>query len=108
MTCVEAEISGVICAPNRKISPFLHQRVALADAQAAGADGLQFPALQRHARLEAILEVEIVACGLVQGDGLALSLALRGARGFVILCFVLGHFASLRPLSPIAGTTGQG
>src|SRR5690606_37594936 len=46
-------------------------RVGLADVGAAGADGLQLPALQRKAGLEAVLQVVLMARALVQRDGAA-------------------------------------
>src|SRR5207244_15823 len=77
----------------------LDQRVAVADAQAAGADCLQLPALQRKPGFVAVFEMVVVARGLVQANGLALPRLARAA--FVILVFfVLGHGVSLRALSP--------
>src|SRR5690606_35159473 len=43
--------------------------VGLADAGAAGADGLELPALQRDPGLEPLFEVVVVARAPVQGDG---------------------------------------
>src|SRR5690606_36558986 len=56
-------------------------RVAFADVGAARADRLQFPALQREAGLEALLQVVLVAGALVQRNGAAGALAalLRAA-----------------------------
>src|SRR3546814_6820125 len=58
-----------------------HNRVALGDVGAAGADRLQLPALQRETGLETLLEVVLVARALVQRHGAAaVCLILVGFR----------------------------
>src|SRR5690606_13631331 len=68
-----------------------HHRVAFADVRAAGANRLELPALQRHSRLEALVELVIVARAPVQRDGP------------VAVCLILAALLAHSAIVPEAG-----
>src|SRR5690606_16445515 len=78
-------------------------RIAFADVGAARTDRLQLPALQRHARLEALVELVVVACAPVQRDGpVAVCLILAAVLAHSAIVPEAGHAREPCPRSNAA------
>lgn len=62
---VDAVGSGLICAPNKKDFGVANDDVGFLELYAASADRFHLPTLERHARLESLLDKIVVESFLV-------------------------------------------